>query len=74
MTEKDIQQLDDYLGSTPMPADFDQFWAAVWQWLPLRCCPVRFTVPVCIPCPPISGECVWTKKIPISTSWTMWMR
>ena len=26
MTEKDIQQLDDYLGSTPMPTDFDYFW------------------------------------------------
>ena len=27
MTEKEIHDLDNYLGSTPIPEDFDQFWS-----------------------------------------------
>lgn len=28
MTEDDIKKLDRYMGTTPIPADFDEFWAA----------------------------------------------
>lgn len=28
VTEQEIQQLEDYMGATPMPADFDAFWRA----------------------------------------------